>query len=263
MCFNARHAIGVALKRAIQNGQAEDAKFWLEQLKKFDEVYKPQDLYQVSAFAHPRVIVYENDNPFEPVVSVWGLVPDWAKDPEKIWNSTLNARGETIFEKSAFRKSAESKRCLIPVEGFYDHHDFKGKKYPFYITGKEKDEPLYFAGLWNDWTNKETGEIINTYTVLTTRANPLIAKIHNKPKLSDDPRMPVILPEDLQEEWLKPLSRREVQELATYVFPDSKLDAWTVPKLSGKNSPGNVPEANQKCEYEELQFASGDQLSLF
>ena len=67
----------------------------------------------------------------------------------------------------------------------------------------------------------------------------------------------------MREEWLKPLSCNEIQELATYVYPDSKLDAWTVPKLSGKNSPGNVPEANKKVEYEELEFNGGGQLTLF
>ena len=66
-----------------------------------------------------------------------------------------------------------------------------------------------------------------------------------------------------REEWLKPLSCKEIQEQATYVYPDSKLDAWTVPKLSGKNSPGNVPEANKKVEYEELEFNGGGQPSLF
>lgn len=238
-------------------GDKEAAQHWRELLEQYDE------WFQVSAFTHPKVIIYENDMPFEPRTSVWGLIPDWAKEPEKIWNSTVNARGETIFEKASFRKSAEIKRCLIPANGFYDHHDFKGKKYPFYITGKDIDGPIYLAGLWNDWTNKNTGKVLNTYTIVTTRANPLMAKIHNKPKFSNDPRMPVILPEDLREEWLKPLSRREIQELATYVFPGSKLNAWTVPKLSGNNSPGNVPEANKKFEYPELDFDVGSRRTLF
>ena len=257
MCFNARYGLEISLKRALHDGRTEDADYWREQLRKYDEIYQFENMYQVSGFVHPRVIVYENINPFQPVPSIWGLIPEWAKEPEKIWNSTLNARGETIFEKAAFRKSAGSKRCLIPIEGFYDHHDFKGKKYPFYITSKEK-EPIYLAGLWNEWIDKNTGEILNTYTIITTRANPFMAKIHNKPKFSNDPRMPVILPENIREEWLKPLSRKEIQELATFVYPDSKLIAWTVPKLSGKNSPGNVPDANKKVEYEELEFEFGE-----
>ena len=262
MCFNARYGLEVSLKRAIHDGRAEDAAFWLEQLRKHDDIYRVENLYQVSAFLHPKVIVYENTEPFKPVISQWGLIPNWAKEPEKIWNSTLNARGETIFEKSSFKHSAIHKRCLVPVEGFYEHHDYKGKKYPFYITRKD-GEPLYLAGLWNDWVNKETGEIINTYSIVTTHANALMTRIHNKPKFSGDHRMPVILPETIADEWLKPLSEKELKELATYVFPDSKLDAWTVQKLSGKDSPGNVPDASKKHKYEELVFDSGEQPKLF
>ncbi|HKL34297.1 MAG TPA: SOS response-associated peptidase, partial [Tangfeifania sp.] len=183
MCFSARHQLSSALKRAQYMGDQDAAQHWRELLKQYDE------WFQVSAFTHPKVIVYENDKPFEPRPAIWGLVPNWAKEPEKIWNSTVNARGETIFEKAAFRKSAETKRCLVPTDGFYDYHDFKGKKYPFYITKKNSEEPLYLAGLWNDWTNKETGEVLNTYSIVTTRANSLMAKIHNKPKFSNDPRM--------------------------------------------------------------------------
>lgn len=257
MCFNARYRILIALRRAALHGP-KDVDYWKSVLRQYDE------WFQVTGFAHPKVIVYENDKPFEPVLSTWGLVPDWAKEPGKIWNNTLNARGETILEKSSFRKAAETKRCLIPVEGFYDFHEFKGKKYPFYITGKNTEEPIYLAGLWNDWTDIATGEILNTYTIVTTRANPLLGKIHNKPKNSNDPRMPVILPEDLREEWLKPLSKQEIKEIATYVYPDSQLDAWTVQKLSGKNSTGNVPEANEKVEYQELEFDGGrNQMRLF
>lgn len=262
MCFNARYLLQKSLKWAIQDNDSDAINHWKDMITKYDLVNVVADYYQVSAFAHPKVIVYGNNDTHKPVVSQWGLVPHWAKEPEKIWNSTLNARGETIFEKSSFKHAAESKRCLVPVDGFYEHHEYKGKKYPFYITRKD-DEPLYLAGLWNDWTNRQTGEIMHTFSIVTTRANPMMAKIHNNPKNSDDHRMPVILPEAFMEDWLKPLSQKEIQELATYVFPDSKLDSWTVPKLSGKDSPGNVPDANKKVEYEELVFDGGSQLSLF
>ena len=122
---------------------------------------------------------------------------------------------------------------------------------------------MYFAGLWNDWVNQSTGETINTCSIVTTHANPLMSKIHNKPKFSGDHRMPVIFPETLADEWLKMLSIKELKELATYQFPDSKLDAWTVRKLSGKDSPGNVPEANKKHKYEELVFEDNEQPKLF
>ena len=262
MCFNARYRYEIAMRRAAHFGNVEDYEYWRKKLEQYITIIGWEDLFQASAYLHPKVIVYENTNIYEPLFSQWGFIPDWAKEPEKIWNKTLNARGETIFEKSSYRKSAETKRCLIPVEGFYEHHEFRGNKYPFYISNKDK-EPMYLAGLWNDWVNKQTGENLNTYTIVTTKANPLMTKIHNKPKFSNDHRMPVILPEDIREEWLKPLSRQEIHELATYVYPDSKLDAWTVRKLSGKDSPGNVPEANEKFEYPDLIFDKNSEPTLF
>ena len=255
MCFNARFRLHVALKRAIRINSEEDIEYWKNSLKQYDE------LFQVSGFTHPEIIIYTNDEPHKPRLSVWGLIPHWAKEAESIWNKTLNARAETIFEKPSFMKSAEEKRCLIPAEGFYEHHYFRGKTYPFYISHLE-NKPLTFAGLWNEWTNLETGEIISTCSIVTTKANSLMAKIHNKPKLSGDQRMPAILPEELENEWLRPLSKNELQDLLR-PFPDSELMAHTVRRLTGKDSPGNVPEANMEYEYEELEFDGGNQLSLF
>jgi len=245
MCFNARYVAESALKRA-KRYMPEDVAYWESVLKQYD------NWFQVSGFAHPKVIVYADKKPFFPDLHVWGLVPDWAKTPESLWNNSLNAKAETMFEKSSFRKSAESKRCLIPAEGFYEHHHFNGKAYPFYITHNE-GKPFYFAGLWNDWKNPVSGEILNTFSIVTTRANNLMAKIHNKPKFSDEPRMPVILSEEATEDYLKPISRKEVEELCV-PFADSQMKAVTVKSLSGKNTPGNVPEANEKYHYEDLVF---------
>ena len=255
MCFNARFRLQVALKRAKRNNNGEEIRHWENSLKQYDE------WFQVSGFAHPKIIIYTYIEPYKPQLSKWGLIPHWAKNGESIWNKTLNARGETIFEKPAFIKSAEEKRCLIPAEGFYEHHHFRGKKYPFYISGKD-NKPLTFAGLWNEWANLKTGEILNTCSIVTTKADSLMTKIHNNPKLSGDSRMPVILPEDLENEWLKPLGKNELQELL-HPFPDSELVAHTVRKLSGKDSPGNVLGANEEYKYEELEFDGGNQLSLF
>jgi putative SOS response-associated peptidase YedK len=252
MCFSARYQMQSALRRAIIRQQKNEIEFLKGLIKQYDE------LFYASAFAHPQIIVYKNEAPVDPVLSTWGLVPGWAEEPKAIWNKTLNARGETIFEKASFKKSAEEKRCLIPAVGFYEYRDFKGKKYPYYITRKD-GEPLYFAGLWNDYQHRETGELISTFSIVTTRANPLMAKIHNKPKFSNEPRMPVIFPENMTDEWLKPLSRKEIQELALYQFPDSELDAWTVAPLK------NEPEAIQPVHYPELEEENrGDaQLTLF
>lgn len=257
MCFNLEQQARAAYKRAIFNGDKDAAAYWRRVAD------QSREWFHAPGFAHPKIIVYQNSNPNKPESSIWGLVPHWAKTPESIWGNTLNARGETLFEKSTFKKAAEETRCLIPVNGFYDYHDYRGKKYPFFITLKEQDEPMYFAGIWNNWINRETGEILNTFSIVTTRANPLMSKIHNKPKHSNDPRMPVILPDDIREDWLKPLSQKEIQELATYQFTESKLDAWTVRKLSGKDSPGNSPEADKKFTYADLDPNGDTQKTLF
>lgn len=256
MCYNAKFLLEKSLKRARYNNIQEDIEYFESELRRRFKEYKR--LY--SGFAHPQVIIYTNNEQFKPILSTWGLIPDWAKEPSKIWNQTINARGETIFEKPAFRKSASTKRCLIPAAGFYEFHDYKGKKYPFYITQKD-EKPLYFAGLWNEWPNPDTGVLLNTFTIVTTRANPLMAKIHNKPQYSDDPRMPVILPDNLLEEWLKPLDKVQLQELLQ-PYPDSELEAYTVHKLTGKEAIEDNPDIDERREYDDLVFGN-DQLSLF
>lgn len=252
MCFSARFQLQLALRRAMSLLKNDEIEFLQNLIRQYDE------WFYASAFAHPQILIYKNEKPAEPLLSTWGFVPDWAKEPETIWNKTLNARGETLFEKASFKQSAENKRCLIPAEGFYEYHEFRKKKYPFYITRKD-GEPLYFAGLWNDFPNRATGEITSTFSIVTTKANPLMARIHNKPKFSGDSRMPVILSENLTDEWLKPLSQKEIGELARYQVPDSQLDAWTVGPLK------NIPEANQPFHYPELDDENqGEiQLSLF
>lgn len=100
------------------------------------EKMAPRDLppFHVTGFQHPKMIIYTQENPNTPVVSQWGLVPFWAKDKTDIWNKTLNARGETIFKKNSFRSSAKDKRCLICIDGFYEHHHHGKETVPYYIS---------------------------------------------------------------------------------------------------------------------------------
>lgn len=119
---------------------------------------------------------------------------------KKQWNNTLNARGETIFEKPSFRTSAKNHRCIIYVAGFYEHHHYNNKTYPFFIYRKDA-QPMALAGLWSEWKNPDTGGRLNTFSIVTTKGNKMMARIHNNPKLKE-PRMPVILPSELEDEWL-------------------------------------------------------------
>jgi len=105
----------------------------------------------------------------------WGLIPTWAKDLA-IQKYTLNAKIETVTEKPSFKNSV-NKRCLVIADGFFEWQwlDPKGKKKQQYEIGLPNQELFAFAGLYSQWVDKSTGEIKNTYTILTTEANPLMA----------------------------------------------------------------------------------------
>jgi putative SOS response-associated peptidase YedK len=124
----------------------------------------------------------------------WGLVPSWADDPS-IGNRMINARAETAATRPAFRDAMKRRRCLVPADGFYEwqvREDSK-RKQPHLIRMKD-DRPFGFAGLWDTWRRGE--EPLETFTILTTSPNELVAGIHN--------RMPVIVAPGDFERWLDP-----------------------------------------------------------
>ena len=123
----------------------------------------------------------------------WGLIPDWANDAS-IGNKLINARGETVQSKPAFRDSFARRRCLIPAAGFYEWKRSSTGKRPFHFG--MKDGSLFaFAGLWSAWTS-QAGTTVESCTILTTAANDLLEGIHD--------RMPVILARESYEQWLAP-----------------------------------------------------------
>ncbi len=138
--------------------------------------------------------VHDGHNSLE--MMKWGLVPSWAKDP-RIGNKMINARAETVLEKPSYRKPLQSKRCLVPVSGFYEWHDTGvGKKTPYHIY--LKDEPVFaLAGLYDAWLDPQ-GEPLDTYTILTTSANSFMESLHH--------RMPVILSQETEDVWLDPMT---------------------------------------------------------
>ena len=254
MCYDIKASLEAQLKRAKRYGDEDAIREIEEKLVPFTDL----PIHHTSGFQHPKLLIYTDRSPDFPEVSVWGLVPHWVKDQnqlKKLWNNTLNARGETIFEKPSFRWAARHNRCLIYVDGFYEHHHFKGKTYPFYLHRKDL-QPMAFAGLWSEWTDPETGEVKNTFSIVTTEGNELLAKVHNNPRIKG-PRMPLILPEELTDKWLEPttddLDIKAVQELIRS-YPAEALEAYTVHRLRGKEYQGNVPEINEPVTYSELEF---------
>lgn len=151
----------------------------------------------MNGFEHPFCPVITNKEPEIIQLAQWGLLPTWAKD-KNLQNNTLNAKLETIHEKPSFKASI-TQRCLIPADGFYEWQwlDSKGRQKQKYLLSIANDELFSFAGLWNTWIDNQTGQSVQTYTILTTQANDLMALIHNSKK-----RMPVIIDPQAENDWL-------------------------------------------------------------
>ncbi len=158
----------------------------------------------------------------------WGLIPSWAKEAS-IGNKLINARGETVAEKPSFRSALKRRRCLVLVDGWFEWKQSTKPKTPFLFRRKD-GRPLAFAGLWEEWTAPDTGEVLRTCTVITTGPNQLMAPIHD--------RMPVILPPDAQQIWLRP-EPQDAALLQPLLVPneDEPLEAWEVGRVV--NSPTN------------------------
>lgn len=124
----------------------------------------------------------------------WGLVPSWAKDT-KIASKLINARSETAAEKPAFRTSMRKRRCLVPIDGFYEWQRVDGSKVPHFIH-RADGAPFALAGLWSVWRDPddEDAEPLRTCTILTTEANTMMRRLHD--------RMPVILEPSAWDVWL-------------------------------------------------------------
>lgn len=166
----------------------------------------------------------------------WGLIPSWAKDAS-IGNKLINARGETVAEKPSFRSALKRRRCLVLVDGWYEWKQSTKPKTPFLFKRKD-GRPLAFAGLWEEWTAPDTGELVRTCTIITVGPNALMAPIHD--------RMPVILPPEARELWLRPEPQESSALLPLLVpYAEDTLEAYEVSRVV--NAPGNdVPECIQR-----------------
>jgi putative SOS response-associated peptidase YedK len=144
----------------------------------------------------------------------WGLIPSWAKDPA-IGNRMINARAETVAEKPSFRSAFRHRRCVVLADGFYEWHKEGDIKIPHFIS-LASGEPFALAGLWENWKDRESGESLQTTTLLTIAANEFMQPLHH--------RMPVILRADTADDWLS--GKTDYLETAAERTP--KLRAWPV-----------------------------------
>lgn len=249
MCYTATSIEEKSLKYAIHLADTPEEKEVyrkkLEELREKSKAYS--DYYNVSGYDHPDLIAITEEGPRR---LQWGLVPFWVKDEltaVKMRNATLNARGETIFEKPSFRGPAKERRCAILVQGFFEYHHANKRTYPFHVKLKS-EETMILAGLWD--YNRVMGR--STVSIVTTVGNKLLSKIHNNPNLKGGPRMPVILTIEEARLWVN----AEPKEAKALIrpYPEDDIIAYTVPPLKGNQAIGNVPESREEFLYEDLDF---------
>lgn len=218
---------------------------WSRQHIQFEEEYPAY--YFVSGFSHPKLPIVKPDGIF---LYEWGLIPSWVKDTEsanEIKTKTLNCVGETAFEKSSFKKSISSKRCLLGINGFIEWRDFNKKKYPYFI--KVKSDIIFSLGcIYEDWVDRSTGEIKKTFSVVTTPANALMEKIHNLKK-----RMPLIIPRSREAMWIDSALDKENVIALIKPFSESEMEAYPISTdVNSARNNRNIPEILNKVEYPEL-----------
>ncbi|MEJ8818579.1 SOS response-associated peptidase [Lacibacter sp. H407] len=190
----------------------------------------------------------------EAAAAHWEFIPPWIKSIDELKEKRkqgipwLNSKGETLLESKMFREAALKRRCLVLATHFYEWRHYqpedakKETAYPYAIEVNNTDY-FYMAGIWQPWTDKTTDETMDTFAIITTRANELMEVVHNKKK-----RMPTILPEALAYEWaLGNLSEARITELACYQYPSEDMNAHTIAK-DFKTAADPLAEV----EYEEL-----------
>jgi len=196
--------------------------------------------YYYHAFSLPEIPAICSESPGRATLLRWGLIPSWTRsmhDAKEIRFKTFNARGETVNSKPSYSKAFKSKRCIIPVKGFFEWQHIENRKIPWYIYHAEY-EIFSLAGLYDHWVESSTGEVFDTFSIVTTDANELMAIIHNSMK-----RMPVILRYEDERRWVD--LKTTAEEAKSLIRPcDSGLiKAHTISNLvNNKTADRNTPE---------------------
>jgi putative SOS response-associated peptidase YedK len=162
----------------------------------------------------------------------WGLIPAWVKDP-RAFSLVINARGESLLDKPAFKNAMKYRRCLFPADGFYEWERKGERKQPYFVR-RRGGGPLAFAGLWESWMGPN-GEEQETAAIVTTDASPSIAHIHD--------RMPVIVPPEAFDFWLDPNVNAEMAMAVIKPAKDETIEAYEVSRAVNRHendSPGLV-----------------------
>jgi putative SOS response-associated peptidase YedK len=143
----------------------------------------------------------------------WGLIPHWA-DSSKVGSRMFNARAETLTSSPAFRDALRRKRCLVPVDGFYEWKREGTRRQPFLIA-RTDGRPLALAGLWSGWRDPTADRVIRTFTIVTAGPNAQVADLHD--------RMPIVIDEEAWSTWLDP-ALEDPAELHGLLVPNEEVD---------------------------------------
>ena len=188
-------------------------------------------------YSNSLILRKAGENDFEAVSAHWEFIPVWVKTMEEVKAARkqgipwLNATSEKLLESKMFRNAALKRRCLVLCSHFFEWRHYqaeaekKAKSYPYTIGLNDKDY-FYLAGIWQPWTDKETGETMDTFAIVTTEANELMQQVHNTKK-----RMPTILSEELAWEWImNDLPEERIKEIAAYQLPSEAMYAFPIAK---------------------------------
>lgn len=200
--------------------------------RRFSAQAAPTPAPNFNAAPSQALPIITNATPGQIQLVRWGLVPAWSRDPAG-GPRPINARAETLAEKPSFRQLLARRRCLVLADSFYEWQATERGKIPHRILLKS-EEPFAFAGLWDEWVDKTSGEVHPTFTIITTEPNELMARLHN--------RMPVILPgPEAERAWLADdLSPAAHQDLLL-PYPTDLMQEYAV--TTRVNSPAhNDPE---------------------
>lgn len=206
----------------------------------FPAKYRYEPSYYYHAFALPEIPAVCSGSPGTVRFLRWGLIPHWTRsveDANEIRIKTFNARAENVDSKPSFSASFRSKRCLVPVKGFYEWQHAGKNKIPWYIYHAE-DEIFSLAGLYSEWMPAGSDEKLNTFTIITTEANEMMARIHNSKK-----RMPVVIARDKEKLWIdEKLASADALEMLK-PYPSGILKAHTIgPLVNDRSANRNTPD---------------------
>jgi len=211
--------------------------------------YNPLPNYNVAP-SHYHPVITQSD-PRMIQLYKWGLVPFWANDP-KIGYKMINARKETVLEKPAYREAVKTRRCLIPIDGFYEWKKSGNKKVPFRIV-PTNTQVVSLAGLCESWKQPD-GQTLHTFTIITQEASKKISEVHN--------RMPAMLLPEVEEHWLDTqISPKEALDIIA-PYPDDFINIYKV--SSEVNSvKNNNPNLIIPIDEDDQKSHQSEQLSLF